>query len=79
MVNSPMVIPPSPFRMVNMEEYLADLWTGGETGEKEPEWVEEERKQFKEFRDRNGDGKLDRQEVEEWILPQDFDHSDVSE
>jgi len=63
--------------MVNMEEYLADLWTGGETGEKEPEWVEEERKQFKEFRDRNGDGKLDRQEVEEWILPQDFDHSDV--
>ena len=61
-----------------MDEYLADLWTGGENGEKEPEWVEEERKQFKEFRDRNGDGKLDRQEVEEWILPQDFDHSDVS-
>jgi len=63
--------------LVNMEEYLADLWTGGEAGEKEPEWVEEERKQFKEFRDKNGDGKLDRQEVEEWILPQDFDHSDV--
>ena len=41
-----------------MEEYLADLWTGGETGEKEPEWVEEERKQFKEFRDKNADGKL---------------------
>lgn len=63
--------------LVNMEEYLADLWTGGETGEKEPEWVEEERKQFKEFRDKNADGKLDRQEVEEWILPQDFDHSEV--
>jgi len=63
--------------LVNMEEYLADLWGGGEGGEKEPEWVEEERKQFKEFRDRNGDGKLDRQEVEDWILPQDFDHSDV--
>ena len=60
-----------------MEEYLADLW-GGEEGGKEPEWVEEERKQFKEFRDKNGDGKLDRQEVEDWILPQDFDHSDVS-
>jgi len=62
--------------LVNMEEYLADLW-GGEEGGKEPEWVEEERKQFKEFRDKNGDGKLDRQEVEDWILPQDFDHSDV--
>ena len=64
-------------RMVNMKEYLADLWGGEEDGEKEPEWVEEERKQFKEFRDKNGDGKLDRQEVEEWILPQDLDHSDV--
>jgi len=63
--------------MVNMKEYLADLWGGEEDGEKEPEWVEEERKQFKEFRDKNGDGKLDRQEVEEWILPQDLDHSDV--
>ena len=61
-----------------MEEYLADLWGGGEDGEAEPEWVEEERRQFKEFRDKNGDGKLDRQEVEDWILPQDFDHSDVS-
>ena len=64
--------------LVNMEEYLADLWGGGEDGEAEPEWVEEERRQFKEFRDKNGDGKLDRQEVEDWILPQDFDHSDVS-
>jgi len=63
--------------LVNMEEYLADLWGGGEEGEAEPEWVDEERKQFKEFRDKNGDGKLDRQEVEDWILPQDFDHSDV--
>jgi hypothetical protein len=60
-----------------MEEYLADLWTGGEGAGTEPEWVEEERNQFRQYRDKNNDGKLDRQEVEDWILPPDFDHSDV--
>jgi len=63
--------------LVNMEEYLADLWTGGEGAGTEPEWVEEERNQFRQYRDKNNDGKLDRQEVEDWILPPDFDHSDV--
>ena len=29
----------------------------------EPEWVTNEKKQFKEFRDKNGDGKMDRDEV----------------
>ena len=27
----------------------------------------------------NGSGKLDRQEVEKWILPQDFEHSEMND
>jgi len=44
-----------------------------ENGE-EPEWVTNEKKQFKEFRDKNGDGKMDKDEVKSWILPEDYDH-----
>lgn len=44
-----------------------------EKGE-EPEWVVSEKKQFKEFRDKNADGKMDKKEVADWILPPDFDH-----
>ena len=44
-----------------------------ENGE-EPEWVANEKKQFKEFRDQNGDGKMDKEEVKNWILPEDYDH-----
>lgn len=33
-------------------------------------WVQE-------HRDKDGDGKLDRDEMREWIMPKDFDHADA--
>ena len=34
-----------------------------------PEWVNEERDDFNNVRDKNGDGVLDREEVLEWVYP----------
>lgn len=33
----------------------------------EPEWVKTEREQFVEFRDKNRDGKMDKEETKDWI------------
>lgn len=43
----------------------------------EPEWVKTEREQFTEFRDKNKDGKMDKEETRDWILPTDYDHADA--
>ncbi len=43
----------------------------------EPDWVESERDQFHKHRDKNDDGKLDRKELGDWVLPADFDHADA--
>jgi Ca2+-binding EF-hand superfamily protein len=43
----------------------------------EPEWVKHERQQFGTFRDKNNDGFMDKEEVQEWILPADYDHSEA--
>lgn len=48
-----------------------------EGGEAEPEWVESERQQFSEFRDKNNDGKMDTEETLDWILPSDYDHAEA--
>ena len=52
------------------------MWTEKE-GETEPDWVERERKNFKEQRDADKDGKLNKEEVAKWILPDDYDHMAV--
>ena len=44
--------------------------------EAEPEWVKSEKEQFKDYRDKNKDGKMDKEEVAAWILPPDYDHVD---
>ena len=44
--------------------------------EAEPEWVKSEKEQFREYRDKNKDGKMDKEEVAAWILPPDYDHVD---
>lgn len=49
----------------------------GEDGDKEPEWVETERQQFAEVRDKNKDGKMDKEETLDWILPSDYDHAET--
>lgn len=33
-----------------------------------------EKQQFSVFRDKNKDGRMDREEVADWIMPEDFDH-----
>lgn len=43
-------------------------------GGEEPDWVATERQQFFEFRDKNHDGKMDKEETMDWILPSDYDH-----
>lgn len=45
--------------------------------EEEPEWVKTERETFKTVRDKNGDGKMDLEEVKNWIMPPDYDHSEA--
>lgn len=41
-----------------------------------PDWVESEKEQFKSYRDKDKDGKLNFEEVKEWIIPEDYDHSE---
>lgn len=45
--------------------------------EPEAEWVERERSQFRRFRDTNQDGRMDRTEVGEWIMPSNYDPIDA--
>ncbi|KAG8222344.1 hypothetical protein J437_LFUL001330 [Ladona fulva] len=61
---------------VSLEEYIGDVYRGTE-GETEPEWVKSEREQFAKFRDKNGDGVMDKDEVKDWIIPPDFDHAEA--
>uniref|UniRef100_A0A0L8FHN1 Reticulocalbin-3 n=1 Tax=Octopus bimaculoides TaxID=37653 RepID=A0A0L8FHN1_OCTBM len=60
---------------VSLEEYISDMWPGDKEGEPEPDWVKGEREQFSNYRDKNGDHMMDKEEVKEWLLPSDYDHS----
>nr|KAG5695437.1 hypothetical protein BaRGS_033562 [Batillaria attramentaria] len=73
---------------INLEEYISDIWSDDDEDDEdddeedeekeihgEPDWVVSEREQFKNFRDKNNDGKLDRDEIRDWIIPEDYDHS----
>jgi len=63
---------------VSLDEYIADMYhpEGGDK-EEEPEWVTNEKEQFKEYRDKDKDGKLNTEEVKDWIIPPDYDHTDA--
>lgn len=61
---------------ISVDEYIGDMWPN-QDGEDEPDWVKTEREQFHSFRDKNKDGKMDRQEVFDWIMPPDYDHSEA--
>ncbi|CAG5132821.1 unnamed protein product [Candidula unifasciata] len=62
---------------ISLEEYITDLWprSDEDAAKDEPEWVKSEREQFLSFRDKNKDGKMDKTEVMDWIIPPDYDHS----
>ncbi len=56
--------------------FVGDMYTS-EGDEEDPEWVATERQQFSEFRDKNKDGKMDKEETLDWILPSDYDHAEA--
>lgn len=53
---------------IDVKEYISDLYVPQE-GEPEPDWLATEREDFREQKDKNKDGKMDKQEVLAWILP----------
>ncbi|XP_054263057.1 calumenin isoform X2 [Macrosteles quadrilineatus] len=61
---------------VSLQEYIGDMYRGSE-GEDEPEWVQNEKEQFSQYRDKDGDGFMDADEVKNWIIPPDFDHAEA--
>ncbi|CAG0879967.1 unnamed protein product [Darwinula stevensoni] len=61
---------------ISLEEYIGDMYHGAE-GEQEPDWVQAERNQFGDIRDKNKDGFLDFEEVKQWIIPPDYDHAEA--
>ncbi|XP_046748603.1 calumenin [Diprion similis] len=61
---------------ISVAEYIGDMYRGG-ADEEEPEWVKNEREQFSTYRDKDGDGLMDVEEVKNWIIPADFDHAEA--
>ncbi|CAL7935150.1 unnamed protein product [Xylocopa violacea] len=61
---------------ISLSEYIGDMYDGAE-GEEEPEWVKNEKEQFSMYRDKDGNGFLDFDEVKTWIMPVDFDHAEA--
>ena len=51
------------------------LPTSERQGGEEPEWLQSEREQFKNYRDKDGNGRLDIEEVGDWIMPKEYDHA----
>lgn len=62
---------------VSVEEYIGDMYRATDDESDEPDWVKHERETFKTFRDKDGDGSLNNDEVKDWIIPQDFDHAEA--
>lgn len=60
--------------VVDIEEFISDFYEKGSAAE-EPDWVKIERSNFIKIRDLNNDKVLDREELANWILPNDFDRS----
>lgn len=62
---------------VSLDEYIADMYHPEAGEEAIPEWVTNEKEQFKEYRDKDKDGKLNAEEVKDWIIPPDYDHTEA--
>lgn len=62
---------------ISVDEYIGDMYKSTDEKEEEPEWVKHERETFKTWRDKDADGFLNNEEVKNWIIPHDFDHSEA--
>ncbi|CAF1050204.1 unnamed protein product [Adineta steineri] len=60
---------------ISLEEFITDMWDSNENNHTtEPDWVDVERKNFRNYRDLDHDGKMSRKEVELWLMPTDYDN-----
>lgn len=63
----------------------ADIYDGDDDDDEDddenqdgvPDWVESEKDQFKNFRDRDQDGFLDLEEVKSWVIPEEYETSEA--
>lgn len=63
---------------ISESEYISDMYAPeDEHSQYVPEWVTREREQFRAYRDQNKDGYLDREEIKQWIVPTEYDHSEA--
>ncbi|XP_034937858.1 calumenin-A [Chelonus insularis] len=62
---------------VSLSEYIDDMYRPEEEEGEEPEWVKNEREQFSNYRDKDGNGFMDNEEIKNWIIPEDFDHAEA--
>lgn len=60
---------------VDLKEYIGDMISEDESEGEKPDWVVVEEQQFNEHRDKDKDGKLNLDEVRDWIMPSDYDHA----
>jgi len=59
---------------LSLDEYIGDMYKEL-PGDSEPDWVTQEKTLFGTERDKDGDGFMSFEEVKQWIIPDDFDHS----
>ena len=70
---------------ISVDEYIGDMYNGDQGDEAaEPDWVKTEREQFKDFRDKNGDGNLTKDELPKgrvtlYVGHMDFDGNEIIE
>lgn len=62
---------------LSVDEYIGDMYRGGEDEVEEPQWVRNERETFAQYRDKDGDGFMSYEEVKNWVIPPDFDHAEA--
>ncbi|GFT12611.1 calumenin-B [Trichonephila clavipes] len=61
---------------ISIEEYIGDMYNDPDNDvESEPSWVQSEREQFINFRDKDRSGSMEFNEVRDWILPSEYDNS----
>ena len=60
---------------ISLDEFIHDMWDSTENNNTiEPEWIKTERENFQKYRDLDHDGRMNRREVELWLMPIDYDN-----
>uniref|UniRef100_A0A1W7R9T7 Reticulocalbin-3 n=1 Tax=Hadrurus spadix TaxID=141984 RepID=A0A1W7R9T7_9SCOR len=62
---------------ISLEEYIGDMYRGSGQADDEPDWVKNEREQFSTYRDKDKDGVMNKEEIRDWLLPTDYNHSEA--